>query len=387
MNEADRVGRRVSPRPYIIAALVVTAIIIGGYSAARWYRSWAEECFRKPVRILADHEGAVKSVAVHSDGETIISGGHTPVVAQLQLWRRGGREEPAEMKLGTTSFLCVGFPPDGREALAVSSNGVLVRWDIESDRRSVAKLAGRPDLCSFAFSPDGKRGVSGGRDGVVRLWDIEAEREVGSFIGHADRVEAVAFSPEGDRALSGSDDRTVRLWNIERGREAKRFTGHTEIVSAVAFSPDGKRALSGGCDNTVRLWDIAGGKQVEILTGHKHWVFSVAFSPNGKHALSGGVDGTARLWDLGQGRLIRTFRMPDHEGRTLSVVGSIAFSPDGHRVVTGGWWIEHGEKFHAELLLWRIPGDLGLWLLDPPPETPAGRHGRGPGGEIWENNR
>jgi WD40 repeat protein len=46
----------------------------------------------------------------------------------------------------------------------------------------------------------------------------------------------------------------------------------------------------------VRLWDAATGQPLgEPLAGHTDWVNSVAFSPDGQSIVSGG-DRTVRLW-------------------------------------------------------------------------------------------
>jgi WD40 repeat protein len=66
-------------------------------------------------------------------------------------------------------------------------------------------------------------------------------------------------------------------------------------------------------------------------------VYSVAWSPDGKRILTGGLrdtaylseDSTAKVWDAGKGQELLTLK--GHTGDVLSV----AWSPDGKRVVTG----------------------------------------------------
>jgi WD40 repeat protein len=66
-----------------------------------------------------------------------------------------------------------------------------------------------------------------------------------------------------------------------------------------------------------------------ILEGHTGRVESVAFSPNGLRVVSGSYDHTVRVWDAVSGATLHTL-----EGHT-GYVRSVTFSPDGLRIVSG----------------------------------------------------
>ena len=71
--------------------------------------------------------------------------------------------------------------------------------------------------------------------------------------------------------------------------------------------------------------------KIEIVPTMPHTsaITSVAFSPDGRRLLSGSKDNTLKLWDAATGQLIRTF-----VGHS-NAVWSVAFSPDGTRLLSG----------------------------------------------------
>ena len=216
---------------------------------------------------------------------------------------------------------------------------------------------------SAASSRDGTRLLSGSLDKTVKLWDAATGRLLRTFEGHSEAVTAVAFSPSGARLLSGSRDKTLKLWDAASGQLIRSWTAQRLGVTAVAFSPDGRYLLSAGSDpagrmdNNVKLWDAESGQLVRLFgayavyapeglkwhgsveDGHTDGVTSVAFSPDGTRLVSGSDDKTVKHWDVSSGKLIRTL-----EGHSHSVK-SVTFSPDGSRVLSGG----------------NLDGDLRLW--------------------------
>ncbi len=107
-------------------------------------------------------------------------------------------------------------------------------------------------------------------------------------------------------------------------------------VAATAFSPDGRLlALAWNCDDQngyVKVLNLKTGRDVHFFRAHDKVVSTLAFHPDGKRLVS--VDwpnrhfewasyGTARVWDLTTGREV--FQLRDVTER----VQNVAFSPDG----------------------------------------------------------
>ncbi len=75
-------------------------------------------------------------------------------------------------------------------------------------------------------------------------------------------------------------------------------------------------------------WQRQAHLALETLRGHLHYVTSVAFSPDGQRIVTGSRDGMVKVWEVPGGRELQTLR-----GHTQSVA-SVAFSPDGERIVS-----------------------------------------------------
>ncbi|KIK24294.1 hypothetical protein PISMIDRAFT_412255, partial [Pisolithus microcarpus 441] len=69
-----------------------------------------------------------------------------------------------------------------------------------------------------------------------------------------------------------------------------------------------------------------------VIQGHTSSVSSVAFSPDGNRIVSGSRDEMVRIWDAKSGDQIGS----PLKGHTDHVT-SVAFSPDGNRIVSGSW--------------------------------------------------
>ena len=73
------------------------------------------------------------------------------------------------------------------------------------------------------------------------------------------------------------------------------------------------------------LWRRTHGESLSLL--HQEGVASVAFSPDGKRLLTGSADGKAMVWDVGTGRQLLV--LGGNKGRVFAT-----FSPDGKIIVT-----------------------------------------------------
>ncbi|HEV8543211.1 MAG TPA: hypothetical protein VGR78_12520, partial [Verrucomicrobiae bacterium] len=104
-----------------------------------------------------------------------------------------------------------------------------------------------------------------------------------------------------------------------------------EQIYSVAFSPDSQRIAACGWGMGM-VWDTldsGAGREPITLHGFGSPMSSLAFSPDGKRIVTGSFDGAAKVWEAATGREVLTLY-----GHRRGI-NSVAFSPHGKRIVTG----------------------------------------------------
>jgi WD40 repeat protein len=207
--------------------------------------------------------------------------------------------------------------------------------------------------------------ATGGAAGELLLW--EGDRAASSRIvleGHHETVYGVTFDRSGQRLASGGGKGELFLWDLAKTpptRESLKWK--TGDIRSVAFSPDGMTLATAGTNWEVVLWDLGSDpkrpKPIDGmgLNGHE-WrkekatetnARSVAFSPDGRLLATGGEDFRVTVWDL-SGREPGPRMLPDV---IKGWVQSLAFSPDGKTLAAGSWY--------DDVTL----GDVGSWTRRP----------------------
>ncbi|HEY6139633.1 MAG TPA: WD40 repeat domain-containing protein [Thermoanaerobaculia bacterium] len=177
------------------------------------------------------------------------------------------------------------------------------------------------------------------------------------FTQHRGIVREVAWSPDGALLATGAIDNSALIWRRSDGAIVHRLPHPAPGVTGLDLRRDGKVLATAAYDGNIRLWDVStvgahgvrpqnaamGARRAPLQTFHDQpsTVWTIAFSPDGKLLASGGNDALVRVWDVERGALLHTLR--GHK----RIVWNVAFSPDGRTLASG--------SYDFTIRLWDVP--------------------------------
>jgi WD40 repeat protein len=270
----------------------------------------------------------------------------TTTVEQLCVWDLAeGKPLPGwPIRLTSNSFDCR-FSPDGRLLVVPAWDGTARVFDSGTGLLAADAMRHRVPVRRARFSPNGGAQVATASwDSTARLWYPAKGRAASPALPHAGYVTDVNFSPDGTALVTAGQEGTLRLWSLRKETTARLTLQHEGGASWMDVSPDGNTILSCGQDGNVRLWDFASGHALHVLP-HGCDIKRACFSPDSRKVATVADDGAARLWDAESGAQL----LPPIE-QSKKALRSVAFSRDGTRLIVGGrdgvsrvWNVDNGQ--------------------------------------------
>jgi len=297
---------------------------------------------------MRGHGGAVRSVAISPDGQSILSGSFDTSVIR---WSAATGFAEQVLRFHSDAVNAVVFL-DNKRIASAGADARIALWTAGRAQPDTVLSGHSAPIVALAVSPDHTRLASASWDGSVRLWPLDGSRASRVLEGHRQNVNGVAFMPDGRSVVSVGYDLTLRIWPVAGG--TPDVVGLPSPLNAVAIGSDGGIA-AGGADGKIYFLARNGKVMGETQAGRTP-IISLAVSPDGALLAAASIGGSVAIIDRRTQALVRTLVGPGLP------VWSVAFFADSQTLLTGGadhairrWNAQTGEPIGSPVM--GAPGD------------------------------
>jgi len=312
---------------------------------------WDDKSTSSPLLWYSQTGYVVKSVAISSDGNYIISGSKSPdknLIAfyhkddPIPLWTSNDLNgEVFSVDISSDGSYMVagtgyGFGKDTRVYL-FEKNSSTPLWNYEAD----------DIVFSVAISSDGNYIAAGSKDDKVYLFHKSSSSPIWSYTA-GNHISSVAISSDGMYIVAGSGDHKIYFFNRSSSTPLWSHTidyipGNMGDVDSVSISSDGNYIAAGTqiYEGTSKVCLFHRSSSTPLWKySAEDYINSVSIDSDGNYLVAG--DQAKKIYFFN-----RTISTPLWNYTAEDSVNSVSISADGNYIVAGGGWNDTSIYFFS----------------------------------------
>lgn len=246
---------------------------------------WNIEDLKSPFDTIVENPFVQRSLVVTPDSKYMICGTDD---SKIQVFSLTNSVSFKQDLLGHSAIIiALAVSNDSKFFVSVSNDKTIRKWDLNTLTSEVL-LQIESKVNAIKISPDNKNLAIATQDGKILLCDINSKTITKTVFEEAkNAITALAYNHKGNWFISGDSKGNIKIWDTKNYSLVETLEGHRSRIYDIDFSPDDKLMGSSSLDGTVRLWDSENiNNQPVVLTDHESWVLSIAFSPDGKRLVT-----------------------------------------------------------------------------------------------------
>jgi WD40 repeat protein/predicted Ser/Thr protein kinase len=300
------------------------------------------------------HTNRVSALAFTADAQRFYS---ASADGSVRLWALDGIGQNAELMRFDYAepVSSLALSPDEKSLLLGGRNGRLWLADAQTgaELRTFADDGHTATIVQARFLQQGRQALSLDSEGVLLLWQVSDAQVIRRFEAVQTTVYDFALSPDEQALAIASADGQISVLDLSTGVINRQLDGHDAAVYRLSMSADGRLLASVGRDGIVMVWDWHTGREVARLVGTNISVlWSVDFSPSdggSRYLAVGSTDGRISVWDLRDQTVIQRFYLPSQP------IFALRYALDGRSLISGDSQMLYAWRtFSDDLLEWTL---------------------------------
>lgn len=309
-------------------------------------RLWDTDGLR-PLRTLLGHKNEVSSLAFLPANQRLVSGCKD---GSVLVWDTAASRRTSSHVRLSSNLMAWSFATNNQTIFTCDRHGRVAQWQ-GSYLAEERLFEMGTNVAQAAFLPHRSIVLARLSDGNIQVWDLQTRncsRDLPLSISPPPRWLCMA---QGNRLIIGSlASETLHEFDLTTWQKVQSWPGPAQL-HAGALSPDGRSCATLGYGGANMINDLStsptGGRSFDRIRDAS----DATFSADGKLLAGATHRGFARIWDAATLQPVTDLR------GFLQGVHSVAFSPDGQRLVTGS----DGKE---AIKLWDVASHEALLALE-----------------------